>query len=163
MSATVVTDTGFIDMVRENSGLIFKVCYMYARDNDHLSDLRQEVLANLWEGRGSFASRSKVSTWIYRVAINTCVSYLRRNRRHTGHESLDSDERMAIVDDSSEHASMLRQMYEMIGALGPVDKALIMLWLDEYSYDEIAELTGLKRNNVAVKLHRIKQRLASET
>lgn len=163
MSALGVTDTAFLDIIRANSGLIFKVCYIYAQDSDHLSDLRQEVLANLWEGRASFASRSKVSTWIYRVAINTCVSYLRKNRRHAGHDRLDPDDRLALIDDSSEHASMLRQMYDMIGALGPMDKALIMLWLDEYSYDEIAELTGLKRNNVAVKLHRIKQKLAEES
>lgn len=131
---------------------------MYAEDGDHLKDLYQEVMANIWQGLGSFDSKSKLSTWIYRVAINTCVSYMRRNSRHKGHEPL-TDTAMAVIDDSHEHAEMLRMMYDMIARLSKIDKAIIMLWLDEYSYDEIATLTGLSRNNVASRIHRIKQRL----
>ncbi len=144
--------------ISAHNGLIYKVCYMYAEDGEHLKDLYQEVMANLWQGIGSFDGKSKLSTWIYRVALNTCISYLRKNSRHKSHEPL-SESAMSVIDESHEHAEMLRTMYEMISRLGKIDKAIIMLWLDEYSYDEIAALTGMTRNNVASRIHRIKQRL----
>ncbi len=148
----------FLDIINENNGLIYKVCYMYAVDQEHLKDLYQEVTANIWQGLASYRGDSKMSTWIYRIAINTCVSDLRRNERRPAATS-DLDAVGEIIDESHEHASRLRAMYEMIAMLGKLDKALIMLWLDEYSYDEIAAMTGLQRNNVASRLHRIKQRL----
>ncbi len=146
------------DAISAHNGLIYKVCYMYAEDGEHLKDLYQEVMANLWQGIAGFDGKSKLSTWIYRVALNTCISYMRRNSRYKAHEEL-SESAMAIVDDSHEHADMLRTMYDMIAQLGKIDKAIIMLWLDEYSYDEIAALTGMTRNNIASRIHRIKQRL----
>lgn len=150
----------FLDIVNENNGLIYKVCYMYAVDSEHLKDLYQEVTANIWQGMGSYRGDSKISTWIYRIAINTCVSDLRRNERRPATTAiLDEGKACDVVDESHEHAAQLKAMYEMIGLLGKLDKALIMLWLDEYSYDEIASMTGLQRNNVASRLHRIKQRL----
>lgn len=151
----------FLQTVNANSGLIYKVCYMYAEDSDHLNDLYQEVMANLWQGFPGFKGDSRISTWIYRIAINTCVSYIRRNGRHVGHLSID-DLSLGVIDDSHERAAQLKMMYEMISRLGRIDKAVIMLWLDEYSYDEIASLTGISRNNVASRIHRIKQRLAAQ-
>lgn len=148
----------FSRIISEYNGLIYKVCYMYAEDSEHLKDLYQEVTANIWQGLKGYRGQAKLSTWIYRIAINTCVSYLRRNNRHSGTESID-DRALGIIDESHEHAMQLKAMYEMIGLLGRLDKAIIMLWLDEYSYDEIAALTGISRNNVASRLHRIKQRL----
>lgn len=150
----------FLEIINENKGLIYKVCYMYAVDQEHLKDLYQEVTANIWQGIASYRGESKVSTWIYRIAINTCVSDLRRNeRRPAATSDLDGDAVGEIIDESHEHAARIRAMYEMIALLGKLDKALIMLWLDEYSYDEIAAMTGMQRNNVASRLHRIKQRL----
>lgn len=150
----------FLEIINANKGLIYKVCFMYAVDQEHLKDLYQEVTANIWQGMTSYRGDSKVSTWIYRIAINTCVSDLRRNERRPATTSdLDDEPVGNIIDESHEHADRLRAMYEMIGLLGKLDKALIMLWLDEYSYDEIAAMTGLRRNNVASRLHRIKQRL----
>lgn len=153
------TEQLFVRTVSEYSPLIYKVCYMYAEDSEHLKDLYQEVTANLWQGLGSYRSESKISTWIYRLAINTCVSYLRRHGKHSGVSRLEEGA-FQIIDDSDEHAMQLRMMYEMIAQLGKLDKAIIMLWLDEYSYDDIASITGLTRNNVASRLHRIKERLA---
>lgn len=159
---TIETDSSaFLEAVNSNSGLIYKVCYMYAEDRDHLKDLYQEVMVNLWQGFSGFRGNSKLSTWIYRIAINTCVSYIRRHGRNSGHEPLD-ESASGIVDESHEHAAQLKMMYEMISTLGRIDKAIIMLWLDEYSYDEIASLTGVSRNNVASRIHRIKQRLSAK-
>ena len=102
-----------------------------------------------------------MSTWIYRVAINTCITFFRRHGKHSSLERID-ERAASVADNSGERASQLRQMYEMIGRLGKIDKALIMLWLDEHSYDEIADVTGMSRGNVASRLYRIKQRLIAE-
>lgn len=151
----------FESLLEEYSGLIYKVCYMYAEDSEHLRDLYQEVAANLWSGMASFEGRSKVSTWVYRVALNTCITFFRRHGKHSGHEEID--ERVcSIADTSDERTAKLRFMYELIGRLGKIDKAIVMLWLDEHSYDEISSVVGLSRANVASRLHRIKQRLAQE-
>lgn len=118
-------------------------------------------MVNLWQGFSGFRGDARLSTWIYRIALNTCVSYIRRHGRGSGHEPLD-ESTVGIIDESHERAAQLKMMYEMISALGRIDKAIIMLWLDEYSYDEIASLTGVSRNNVASRIHRIKQRLSAK-
>lgn len=166
-----ISDTGiskedrFLAIVDEHRNMMTKVCYMYATDENHFKDLYQEVLANLWQGLESFRGESKLSTWIYRTAINTCVSYFRRHDRLSSMTtSIDGIPDIGYED--SDRGSDLKKMYRLISTLGHLDKALIMMWLDEYSYDEIAEMTGLTRSNVAVRLRRIKLKLveqASET
>ncbi|MBO4955822.1 MAG: sigma-70 family RNA polymerase sigma factor [Muribaculaceae bacterium] len=153
----------FNTVISSHSGLINKVCYMYAEDSQHLQDLRQEVLTNIWEGLAGYKGDAKLSTWIYRVAINTCVSYIRRYSNKTDNCRLDA---VSGVELSSAHSQgemttreMLTEMYAMIGHLGRLDKAVILLWLDGYSYDDIAALVGISKNNVAVRLHRAKSRL----
>ncbi|MDE5785638.1 MAG: sigma-70 family RNA polymerase sigma factor [Duncaniella sp.] len=138
--------------------MVLKVCYMYANDEIHLKDLYQEVLANLWQGMDSYTGAAKLSSWIYRVAINTCVSYFRRYDRHSSLLS-PIDTMPEIASDDTSKTDELRTMYRLIYSLGKLDKAIILLWLDEYSYDDIAEMTGLSRNNVAVRLRRIKLKL----
>lgn len=159
MSSTDCTQR-FNELVNRYNALIYKVCYMYAEDSEHLKDLRQEVMANLWQGLAKFRDESAVSTWIYRVAINTCVSYFRRYRK--GVMMTDyNDTAMAVADDS-EHQQLLRQMYEMISVLPKIDRAIVMLWLDGLSYDEIADVVGLSRANVASRLFRAKQRMMND-
>lgn len=150
----------FTAMLCEYDALIYKVCYMYAEDGDHLQDLRQEVAANLWSGFDSYSGKSKISTWIYRVALNTCITYFRRHGKHSANSRLD-DSAYAIAADDDERAERLRYMYSLIGRLGKIDKAIVMLWLDEHSYDEISSVVGMSRANVASRLHRIRQRLAA--
>ena len=161
MSNSDALTARFLQEIEENSGLIYKVCYMYAEDSEHLKDLYQEVVANLWQGYSGFKGDAKISTWIYRIALNTCVSYIRRKSRQGSQVPLD-DMSAGIIDESHERAMCLKMMYEMISTLGRIDKAIIMLWLDEYSYEEIAHLTGISRNNVASRIHRIKQRFSAE-
>lgn len=150
----------YLELIETHRRLIYKVCYLYASDSDHLNDLYQEVTANIWLGIDSFKSESKPGTWIYRVALNTCITYFRRNDRHNHSLPLDEVSLSAAVDDpESDRSALLRQMYQLIASLGKLDKALIMLWLDEYTYEEIASLTGLKRNNVASRLLRARRQL----
>lgn len=150
----------FKELLAEHSPLISKVCYMYAPDSDTYKDLCQEVMINLWQGFLRFRGECRLSTWIYRVALNSCVSFHRSVKRHSeGAVSLDISSVAELETTDETHARNLREMYRLISALNPLDKALIMLWLDEKPYDEIAEITGLSRPNVASRLHRIKARL----
>lgn len=145
-------------IVKDNRRLIYKVCYMYATDRDHFQDLYQEILANIWEGLRSFRGESALSTWLYRTAINTCVTFYRRYNRHAS-DMTTLDFAGDLHADDGTHGEQLREMYRLISKLGKIDKAIILMWLDERSYDEIAEVTGFTRNNVATRLRRIKQRL----
>lgn len=148
-------------VVNDSRQMIYKVCYMYATDNDHFNDLYQEVLASLWQGLDSFRGDSKLSTWVYRTAINTCVTFFRKNKKH-GQNTMSLDDVTDLPAEDTTRAELLKEMYRLISGLNKMDKALIMMWLDEMSYDEISDVTGLTRNNVATRLRRIKQRLVDE-
>lgn len=156
-------ETEFEALMAANKGVIAKVCYMYAANNEHFKDLYQETLINIWQSFDKFRGESAVSTWIYRITINTCISCFRHTKKYANTTSMAPNELLAVADsptDDHEHNACLREMYKLINALPALDKALILMWLDEKSYQEIAEVTGLSRTNVAAKLNRCKQRLA---
>lgn len=146
-------------MAHQYDGVIRKVCYFYATDRDEFNDLRQEALVNLWRGFSRFRGDASLSTWIYRVTLNSCVSFIRKHRKNSS--TVPIDEQADIMAESDEKAAMLREMYRMIGRLDKADKALILLWLDEHSYDEIAEIMGQPRNTIASRLRRAKEKLIS--
>ncbi len=148
---------GFLEVVDRHSGIIAKICYYYATDADDFQDLRQDVLANMWSCRDSFRGDSSLSTWIYRVAINTCISAF-RHRKHKG-EQVGIEFIPELADDSSENEHMHAEMHRLISCLNKEEKAAILMWLDGLSYDEIAAIIGCKRNTVAVRLKRIKDKI----
>lgn len=150
----------FMDMIERNGSIISRVCYVYSQGRDHFNDLYQETLANLWQGFGRFRGESAESTWIYRVTLNTCITYYRRNSRHYG--ALPLDALYNVAEEVSTRNEDIKELYRLISCLGKLDRAIIMLWLDEKSYDEIAEITGLTRANIATRIHRIKNRLMTE-
>ena len=143
---TDLREAMFRDVVERYTPLIAKVCYMYARSLDDFNDLQQEVLANLWTSIDGFANRSKLSI--------TCSA---RMRRHSEHESLS--EQMSLIDESPERLEQLREMYRLIERLDPLEKALIMLWLDGTAYDEIGQIMGITKANVGIRIHRVKDKL----
>lgn len=147
----------FIALLTEsNKQLIRKVCYMYATDAEHFNDLYQEVMINVWQGLEKFRGESQIATWLYRTAINTCITFYRRNKiRNT----VPITELTDFIDDRSDRPAQLKEMYRLVGSLGKIEKALVLLWLDERTYDEISDVTGISRNNVASKLRRIKAKL----
>lgn len=148
----------FEEAVSSYGGIITKICYYFSTDSDEFKDIRQEVLYNLWKGWDDFRKDAKPSTWIYRVTFNTCVSYQRKERKTKNNISLDS-----VLDIPAEQESSLqekyRAMHTLIQKLGYQDRAIILMWLDEKSYEEIAELMGMNRNAIAVRLKRIKEKL----
>ena len=140
MLRTMNDNKEFIDMLLQNKRIIYKICFMYARDNDDINDLYQDVV---------------LSTWIYRITLNTCITNLRKKKNYD-YVPLKQD--IDILDDC-EHDECMKHLYQLIHQLDNVDKMYIMLWLDEKSYDEIAEIVGVGRNNVAIRIHRIKEKL----
>lgn len=143
----------FLDVVYANRNIIYKVCYIYA-PKGMIEDYYQEVLCNLWQSFDKFEGRSKYSTWIYRVALYTCISYIRRKQPATISLSFD----ISSEEDSSLR-EQLEELHSIISRLGHIDRALIILWLDGYSYEDMAEVTGLTESNVAVKLMRAKNKI----
>ena len=147
----------FSSIIEDNRQLIYKVCYMYASDDDHFNDLYQEVLINIWQGLGGFRGGAQVSTWVYRISLNTCVTHYRKYHKYNETVLIDG---LKVVDaDDGTHQQQLKELYRLINRLDRFEKAIILLWLDEKPYDEIAEITGLSRNNVASRLRRIKMKL----
>lgn len=144
-------------MVRAYDKVIYKVCYLYTTRNASLNDLYQEVVINLWKAFPKFRGECKISTWIYRIALNTCISFMRKEKNLPELVTLTWDTDRVAEDD--ELQSMLRELYRLINQLGQLDKSIILLYLEEKSYEEIAEITGLSVTNVATKLNRIKQKL----
>lgn len=159
MRDTSARQQQFLQLLDEYKDLIVKVCYVYSSPTAGVDDLYQEVAANIWTGLDKFRGEAKVSTWIYRTAINTCITWLRRNRN----QSLNTPIENAIALADSETDSRMdryRQLHRMISTLQPMEKAIVTMWLDDKSYAEIAAVTGLSVANVATRLHRIKEKLA---
>lgn len=143
----------FLDVVHANRNIIYKVCYIYA-PKGMIEDYYQEVLCNLWQSFDTFEGRSKYSTWIYRIALYTCISYIRRKQPATISLSFDIS-----TDGDSTLREQLEELHSTINRLGHIDRALIILWLDGYSYEEMSGITGLTESNVAVKLMRAKDKI----
>lgn len=146
------------EILKQYSPLLKKVCFMYASDDESFKDLYQETIINLWQSLEKFRGEAKLSTWVYRIAFNTCVGYQRSEaRRGVVHVSIEAASGVSAEDPSRDED--LRLLYSLISRLNPIDKALIMMWLDEKSYDEISEVIGISKANVGTRLHRIKNRL----
>ena len=152
-----MTEQEFEKMVREHRSTIYTVCYMFSSDRDEVADLFQEILINLWKGSGTFRGESGLGTWIWKVSLNTCISHDRSQRRKPRTEPLSLDiDLYEDQDESSKQAELLRGR---IAKLGPFDRAIVLLWLENLSYDEIGQIVGISAKNVSVRLVRIKEQL----
>ena len=147
----------FARLVREHKSTIYTVCYMFSKDEDEVQDLFQETLINMWKGMGGFREESKIDTWIYRVALNTCLTQERKKKREVKKVPLNMD--VNFFEDNDANAKQARILHQRISQLAYVDRALVMLWLDGMSFDEIGAVVGISAQNVAVKLFRIKEQL----
>lgn len=144
----------FAELVNRYKDVIFKVCYVYA-SREELEDYYQEVLIQLWRSLPNFRNESKMSTWIYRISLNTCISYVRKNKKVNKVSLIDLD----FIDNDIEKKYYIDELYLLINRLNKFEKAIILLWLEERDYEEIASIVGISKNNVAVKLNRIKEKL----
>ena len=147
----------FLKIVEANQGIVYKVCKMYRNTREDQEDLFQEIVLQLWKSYPKFRRESKVSTWMYRIALNTAIAIYRKNKIN-----LEFEEKIPVeyhsknIETPSENEERL---FEAIRVLNKADRAIIALYLEDYPYNEIAEITGITENYVGVKISRIKDKL----
>ena len=145
----------FTEEIARCPGIVGKICRLYGVDAEDRGDLQQDILLNAWNAYPRFRGESKFSTWIYKVALNTAITRRRKKRIQTDALSV----RDVIADHESDKVVQLELLNQLVARLSPEEKALVALYLDELSYEEMAAITGLTENNIGVKLNRIKQKL----
>jgi len=151
----------FIDLLNRHQNIIHKVCNLYMDNISEREDLFQEITLQAWNAYSSFRNESKFSTWLYRVALNTAISFYRKQKRKPSFQSAAQLPEYTEEADNTEE--QMQAMYKAIASLSKIDKALIMLYLEDYSYEEIGNVLGITANNVAVKMNRIKTKLKEES
>ena len=146
----------FAQIVREHKRRIYTVCYMFSKDVDEVADLFQEILINMWKGFSSFRGESSINTWIWRISLNTCINTSKKRSRL---ETIPLNISINPYEDVDEDALQVRQLYERINRLGLIDRSIILMWLENLSYEEIGAILGISVKNVSVKLVRIREKL----
>jgi RNA polymerase sigma-70 factor (ECF subfamily) len=146
----------FAQTITEHKGTIYTVCYMFSKDTEEVNDLFQETLVNLWKGFDGFENRSNIRTWIYRVALNTCITLDRKKKRASA-ANLSMD--INLFEDSDTDTQQVDLLHSRISKLKPFDRAIVLLWLENLSYEEIGLIVGISAKAVGVRLFRIKEQL----
>lgn len=159
MKITDTREREFAALTQQHKSRIYSVCYMYAQDREEADDLFQEILLRLWQGFSSFRGDSTPATWIHRVSLNTCISYERKNRRRRQAVHVEIDPNFFEAEEANHPQSAL--LRERIQSLEPVDRAIVLLWLESLPYDEIGDIVGISAKAVSVRLVRIRQKLKS--
>jgi len=163
MSA-IAPSAEFVAVLNEYQALLRRVCRLYCQDADDRQDLFQEIVLQLWRAYPRYVPQPgvKLSTWLYRIALNVAISNLRqRTRRPAVHELNAEALAVAQAADSGPDAEDRAALYQAIGRLSAVDKAFILLYLEDRPYDEMADILGITQNNVRVKMHRVQEKLRS--
>jgi len=155
------TENEFVQRVNESQGIIHKVCRMYCDDETHRKDLFQEIVLQLWKSYSSFRGESKFSSWMYRVALNVAIQDFRKEkkRKYLFLESFEFKEPITLPQNDCKD-ERISALYKAISKLDKIEKAIMMLHLDEIPNDEIAEIVGITQNYVRVKMTRIRSKLA---
>jgi len=141
------------------AGIIIKICRAYTNTQEDFEDYYQEVCLQIWRSKDNFREQSSWSTWIYRLSLNVCLTFLKKkknNKQHFASDYLPAE----VMEDSHAFADeSLNQLYDAIRQLSEVDRGVILLYLEEKSYQEIADIMGTNPNNIGVRIKRIKERL----
>lgn len=153
-----LTEKEFSNIVKEHRSTIYTVCYMFSNNQDEVADLFQEVLINLWKSLPSFEGRSQMRSWIYRVALNVCVS-LDRKRKKLRTVPLTMDINPYEETETNQNSKQMDILRRRISRLPQFDRAIVLLWLENMSYEDIGAIVGITPKNVSVKLVRIREQL----
>jgi RNA polymerase sigma-70 factor, ECF subfamily len=148
----------FAGLIATHQRLIYKVCLMYARTHEERKDLFQEIVLQSWKSLNGFKGEAKFTTWLYRVALNTAISGLRKKSREPKNETL-GDHHLNLSEQEEDRQDEVAGLHEAIRKLAEIDRAIMFLVLEEVPYEEIASLIGITQNNVRVKVSRIKMKL----
>ncbi|MBR4064742.1 MAG: sigma-70 family RNA polymerase sigma factor [Tidjanibacter sp.] len=145
----------FTSMVEEQKQTIYMICYLFSKNPTEVEELYQDVLINLWKGFSAFEGRSSVRTWVWRVSLNTCITWQRKSRKKRLPLELSVD----LYNDTDSDTRQIKMLHDRISQLGPFDRAIVLLWLENMTYEEIGEIVGISAKNVSVRLFRIKEQL----
>lgn len=151
----------FIKVIKENEGLLFKITSLYTDTKIDAEDLRQEIVYQLWKSFDSFSGKSKRSTWMYRVALNTALVYLKKKNRIKIKPGINEQflQRIDPIDTVMEER--VKTLYKVIKKLNKIERSIILLYLEGKNYEEIAEITGFTKTNIGTRINRIKTKLKS--
>jgi RNA polymerase sigma factor (sigma-70 family) len=149
------TEKEFLKLMEENQRIVHKISRLYRDSAEDRRDLFQEIVFQLWKAYPSFRGEAKVSSWMYRIALNTALATFRKNNVKISYRDTLPD----LADDSGEVSGQEEQMYKALKKLSESERAIIALFLEDYSYQEIAQITGITENYVGVKISRIKEKL----
>ncbi|MDI1253942.1 sigma-70 family RNA polymerase sigma factor [Thermomonas sp.] len=156
----------FSELLQRHAGIVFKVANTYARGNDDRADLAQEIAAQLWRAWPKYDSTRNVTTWMYRIALNVAISHVRSNSVRLRHDAIPLDDDLHDIADGNaadpETEQHLRLLQQFIARQEPLDRALLLLYLEERNQSEIADILGISESNVSTKIGRLKQRIRNE-
>ena len=160
MQTTTTVQQDFVSIIEANKGIIFKICNSYCRNAIDREDLAQEIIFQLWKSWERFDEAYKLSTWMYRIALNVAISFYRNEKKTTPTVSM-GDHLIELSDENLEEGleANLNALQQFINELKPLDRALMILYLEEKSHKEMAEIIGISTTNVATKIGRIKEQL----
>jgi RNA polymerase sigma-70 factor (ECF subfamily) len=159
-----MTQPEFVELIREHNGLIQKVCNLYAVTLQDRQDLYQEIIIQLWRALPKFRGDAKLSTWMYRVALNTAISDYRKQQRTVAIAEFDFIQReVADNTGNGDKEEKLKLLYGAIRHLPEIEKAIVMLYLEDKSYEEMEDILGINQNNLRVKMNRVKEKLRQLT
>lgn len=154
----------FIVLVNQHRGMLYKVCNLYCSSEYDKQDLFQEIVIQLWKAYPRFRGDSKFGTWLYRIALNTAISDLRKQKKHI--QSVEPDQLPTEIQDiqyNKDKEEKLQQLYRAIHQLPEIERGIVMLYLEDKSYEEMEEILGINQNNLRVKMNRIKEKLRKLT
>jgi RNA polymerase sigma factor (sigma-70 family) len=151
----------FIELLNKHQNIIHKICNVYMNERSSREDLFQEITLQAWKAYKNFRGDAQFSTWLYRVALNTAITFYRKAKRQIA--TILTDQLPDTYEAFNPIEEQVQAMYKAIAGLSKIDKALVMLYLEDYSYKDIGDMLGITANNVAVKMNRVKTKLKEET
>jgi RNA polymerase sigma factor (sigma-70 family) len=150
----------FVKILNDHRALLYKVCNVYCRDPEDRKDLFQEIVLQVWKSLKTFRNESTIGTWMYRIALNTAITHFRKEKQRS--ELKISIGEIQHHDEGTNEEQKINELLNAIETLDKIDKSIVLLYLEEKSYDEISEITGLTKSNVGVRLNRIKTKLSNQ-
>ncbi|MFT4017853.1 RNA polymerase sigma factor [Terrimonas sp.] len=160
--ATYTQQQQFLEILRQNGGILHKVCRMYGNTEEDRQDLLQEMIAQIWKAFPTFRQEAKISTWIYRIALNTAIAGYRKQQRQVFTVAIDAE--FSMINDGEDliKTERLKLMYNAIAQLTDVEKALVMLYIEDKTYEEMEDILGMTQGSLRVKMNRIKEKLRKQ-
>ncbi|PWV54297.1 RNA polymerase sigma factor [Chitinophaga sp. S165] len=152
-------DNVFLSVIEQHKGIIYKIANSYCRNTEDRKDLIQEIIYQLWRSFGRYNDQYKYSTWLYRIALNVAISFYRKDSKRSGRASELTTDIIIVAEEKEDLSPQLHLLQRFITELPELDRAIMILYLEEKSYKEIADILGLTETNIATKINRIKNKL----